>query len=195
MVGVKDTDYATAAEFKTAMSGVMLDYELAVPETLATYPSVLSSPLHKIGDIVDYKESNGKEVHNFGVVDLGSLKWTYNNSANRSIFSHILQDAAHPEYFKVCNARCALYNAVSQSKSWVDKDMAINIDGKLSIVNNDYTDAASFKAAMQGVMLVYELATPTEVQGEPLPRLAIPKAESIVTLDTQTEPSNITAKV
>ena len=38
---VKDTDYTTAAAFKTAMSGVQLCYELATPTTLTLTPAEL----------------------------------------------------------------------------------------------------------------------------------------------------------
>lgn len=165
-------------------------------ETL--YPSVLSSPLHKIGDIVDYKESNGKEWHGLGVVDLGSLNWTKYEVTQGTLFrSNRLDNLYTPKTTsEVYPCFCPIYTA-SSANTRREGTISMQISGQygFDIIDSNYTDAASFKAAMQGVMLVYELATPTEVQGEPLPRLAIPKGESIVTLDTAVEPSNITAKV
>lgn len=158
------------------------------------YPSVLSSPLHKIGDIVDYKESNGKEHHALGVVDLGSLNWGYSESGQKFTCANL------PFNTNTINILCSRYATyVPSFAGVVQPDMTIagrsQTGTNLFIADSRYTSVAEFKASLAGLMLVYPLATPTEVQGEPLPRLAIPKGESIVTLDTAVEPSNITAKI
>jgi hypothetical protein len=38
---------------------------------------------------------------------------------------------------------------------------------KIFVIDNSYTDAATFKTAMSGVYLVYELATPTTETADP----------------------------
>lgn len=45
--------------------------------------------------------------------------------------------------------------------------MCINNAGTLSIIDNAYSDTASFRTAMSGVQLCYELARPTEIQLTP----------------------------
>lgn len=163
------------------------------------YPSVLSSPLHKIGDIVDYKESNGKEVHNYIELDLGDFNYTRTASG---LFSTSITGRGvkyPPNSSTPAIVRLKGYATIASSPisgTHPNKEVALNEAGTLYInTTGEYTDVTAFKAGMAGTKLVALLATPTEVQGEPLPRLAIPKGESIVTLDTAVEPSNITAKV
>jgi len=59
---------------------------------------------------------------------------------------------------------CSCYKAVAYSDVFDNTavGIAIHTDGtQVVIYDPDYTDAASFKAAMTGMQLVYELATPT----------------------------------
>ena len=42
--------------------------------------------------------------------------------------------------------------------------MAMDFDSQINIVDSDYTDAATLKAALNGVMLYVELATPDEYE-------------------------------
>ena len=48
-----------------------------------------------------------------------------------------------------------------------DKEIGINQNGRVFVNDFSYTDAATFKAAMSGVYLVYELAEPTTEEAEP----------------------------
>lgn len=186
---------ATAAAFKAAMSGVMLDYPLAVPETLATYPSVLSSPLHKIGDIVDYKESNGKEHHNTIERRLKDLTWTPRPDLGNDVFYTMVADKAAGQRNFAVGTPFSVSSAQGTA-GLADKELLGNATYAFVYIKCvGCTTSEDIINAVQDTRIVYELATPTEVQGEPLPRLAIPKGESIVTLDTAVEPSNITAKV
>jgi hypothetical protein len=70
----------------------------------------------------------------------------------------------------VANAIALKYETVSFSNLYADTtlDKCLAFDkSNLRIRDTDYTDAASFKTAMSGVMLVYELATPTTENATP----------------------------
>ena len=54
------------------------------------------------------------------------------------------------------------YTLVASNALTIDKAYTI-YNGKLYIQDSAYTDATTFKTAMSGVYLVYELATPVEV--------------------------------
>jgi hypothetical protein len=116
-------------------------------------------------DCYNYIDWEKKQfVKRVGVVDMGTLDWSMRESNNRYIFSTIsLNDIKPCENFdSPINAICVPYRAVSPSKDWVDKDMSYNTVGakRIDVVDNAYTAASTFKAAMSGVMLYYELAEP-----------------------------------
>jgi hypothetical protein len=102
-----------------------------------------------------------------GVVDMGDLTYSMRISNGRNIFGtaslrqtirgFVAGDAPFP-------AVATGYRAVRVADTWVDGDMAYGnaTVGYTSIefVNNAYTTAEDFKAAMRGRLLVYALATP-----------------------------------
>lgn len=132
---VNDSSFEGDAEaFKAAMSGVMLKYELANPQII-----ILKS------------------------VDLGTLNYQLEVRTGRNIFKTTISDIM-PQASKTVaiNASCPLYRPVSNAAAWVDKDMAYAGDvgsTQVSFVNNDYNNVADFKAAMNGVILLYEPAS------------------------------------
>ena len=118
----------------------------------------------------DEYESDGKVTRKYGIVDLGTLTWTYgaigagvSENGFYSVFNTIKAGTINilcPKYTMV-GAR-ALINA--------DKQIAIGntTDSKTVFIRDDsYTDAATFKTAMSGVYLVYELANATEESADP----------------------------
>lgn len=116
---------------------------------------------------------DGTIQRKYGVVDLGSLTWTY-HAASGSVAYNYFQvtltecinwvDNSNP-----ANALCGKYVGVGSSqvaKTGYDKTFAFG--GKtLFIADSSYSSASAFKEAMSGVMLVYELATPTTEQADP----------------------------
>ena len=93
-------------------------------------------------------------------VDLGTLGFEYNSEY--SVFTANLPDLK-PNSF---NMICDIYSTSKKTSALNVEDM--NIYSRYSsgaytgigIKNSNYTDAATFKAAMSGVMLYYELETP-----------------------------------
>ena len=120
--------------------------------------------LKSAGSIYDEIDSvRNKYVKRVGEVDLGTLSYSVNNNVFRSPISDIKKSASTSS---IANIISPLYTAttpiVVNSK---DKTMASDeTENKIAIKDTAYTDAATFKTAMSGVMLYYELATPIEYE-------------------------------
>lgn len=96
-------------------------------------------------------------------VDLGTLNWTLVNIETRSNFFN----ATLPTKVLNGNYISSMYYKTGNPYSF-DENLIVYIiniggNGNLFIRNTAYTTAADFKAAMSGVQLVYELATPIEI--------------------------------
>lgn len=110
----------------------------------------------------DTYSHDGTVIRKYGVIDIGSLDWTYTES--NGLFSKTIPGKKNG----VANIICGLYSADNKAAA----DMSnMTMKGANSAVvyikNTSYTDLASFKAAMSGVYLVYELATPTTESADP----------------------------
>lgn len=109
-----------------------------------------------------------KAIKRIGVVDMGTLDWgysskykTFNTSPSSALTDVVPQEG-------VINILSSMYlRGTSPSNTYLGKDdnmtISINATGRIYIRNDFYTDFATFKAAMSGVMLYYELAEPIEV--------------------------------
>ena len=115
-------------------------------------------------------DENGKFTDGdkrFGIVDLGSLTWDYNNVG----FFYAPNIGAKPvaNNTTLANILCGKYKTYTASEIYNNtygngigqEDGATTC--RLRVRDSAYTDAATFKAAMSGVPLVYELATPQHV--------------------------------
>lgn len=85
-------------------------------------------------------------------VDLGTLGW---EKQGTWLHAPLLAFRAYSP-----NGLCSLYSPVVGTDLLVDKTFCKDPNGRIYLMDSAYTDVATFKAAMQGVMLVYELATP-----------------------------------
>ena len=110
--------------------------------------------LASAGGTYDDKTS-AKLTWRVGRIDLGSLNWTYYGEYFVAPNSF---GAAHT----TADIICPLYEPAVYSSQMTDKSVHIDSNGQIYIKDSSYTDAASFKAAMSGVMLNYKLATPIE---------------------------------
>ena len=124
-------------------------------------------------DMVYNKDGKGYIVKGTGVVDLGSLNWSLNNFNGYDAFISY-HNALNAKYadgiFYLCEKyQSAAYRIYTEG---LDKAIALNngyysnTDAKDHIVVRDssYTDAATFKTAMAGVLLYYQLAEPTIIE-------------------------------
>ena len=114
-------------------------------------------------DEIRYNKASGKweAVQRIGSVDMGSMAWSY-DSANQVFTSYTIMDLmTHPAEVseRAMGLLCAKY---SPSRTYVAQTMDdkswLRIPKSVTIKDTSYTDAATFKAAMQGVMLYYEAA-------------------------------------
>ena len=131
--------------------------------------------MFKAGTAYDFaKAENDGYFHHgtrvFERVDLGTLTWNY--SSTYSYFYAVPQGIKQNDYTDL-SLRCAVY-AISPWTLSSSTDKAIRYAGVgqngVFVRDSAYTDAATFKAAMSGVYLYYELATPvTKELATPVP--------------------------
>lgn len=114
----------------------------------------------------DTYEPDGTVTRRYGVVDLGTLNYTFNNEEARIFVCappNMARVVEPPYENRQVGAICSKYpnssafqiSALMDDKSWLRNDV------RLFIRDTSYDDIATFKTAMSGVYLVYELATPT----------------------------------
>lgn len=108
----------------------------------------------------DTYEHNGTVTRRYGIVDLGTLNWTY--VAGSDYFYTKIDDKGAGGTGRVfCSKYPYMYYYASGSHDKTIADSEEHTFKELGIFDSDYTDAGTFKTAMSGVYLVYELATPT----------------------------------
>lgn len=123
-----------------------------------------NNKLYGDGDIY---ESNGDVTRRYGIVDLGSLNWTFNQESGVvDYFSTQLTDMKGGSSNLLCK-KYLTYNrrAVLENRG-ISPYNAIN-SNVICISDSAYTDAATFKASLDGVYLIYEKATPTSESADP----------------------------
>lgn len=105
-----------------------------------------------------------KAVKRIGVVDLGTLDWRINGGGDGFYCNEILFVYSGSVNVKP-NILCGIY----ETKTLVEltngtKGISVLGTNKIWIKDSVFSDAQSFKAAMSGIMLYYELAEPIEVE-------------------------------
>lgn len=123
-------------------------------------------------DSLEFYESDGKyyqkHTQRVGVVDLGTLSWYLKEEYGRYIVLNWSQDGTQNIFGGNPNMLCAKYSYKKITDTYtqgqakgicVNNSYASNLSS-IYIDDCDYTDLNEFKAAMQGVLLYYELATP-----------------------------------
>ncbi len=123
----------------------------------------------------DTKKSDGTVTRKYGVIDLGTLNWTKTVASNIDV-GYVYQTGLALSVSGSLNCILSKYplldkiglsaNVVAYG-SGLDKVAFRSSNKNMYIIDSSYADAESFKAAMSGVMLVYELATPTTEQSTP----------------------------
>lgn len=148
------------------------DSTLALPITTVTSggSAVFADGMKGAGTA--YDELTGtKAVKRLGIVDLGSLYWTKGTYGGVSYFytdmSSTLKPAASNNTavnYIICSKYADIVKQSAIGGAGIDKVMAVSNTGRFTIQDSTYSggDAAAFKTAMNGVYLVYELATPVE---------------------------------
>ena len=126
-----------------------------------------NSNIHEInglasaGDVYD-EIAGGELIQRLGRVDLGRLNWS-NMAGVNGKFVAVLSGRKNYGAAITSNRYAVYQGSPADPINFPDKTLVFNNfykDGGVNIIDSSYTDAASFKAAMSGVMLYYELATP-----------------------------------
>ena len=106
-----------------------------------------------------YDLSGQHEVkRKFGVVDLGSLSWGYSAGAERFYAQLPINSTS---IIQPCMCEKYLFNTNTYNDSDRTDKVVCTISQYVYIRDSSYTNETTFKTAMNGVYLVYELATPT----------------------------------
>lgn len=104
-----------------------------------------------------------KVYRKYAIVDLGSLNWTYDTQYSRFISERIPSLSPRPAV-RTQQLVCAKYTSIFDGRpvgSVPDKSI-YNSGGSqtFDVVDLDYTDATAFKAAVNGVKVIFEILTP-----------------------------------
>lgn len=122
--------------------------------------------LNSAGSVYDYIDLNEGKLHQrVGVVDLGTFNWDMFTYGESTVFRSYNYTGKKPSgSTHVANIICSDYeSALANDLYSFNKDKVIAVhDGDIGLMVNDstYANATTFKEAMQGVMLYYELAEP-----------------------------------
>ena len=130
----------------------------------------------------DTYESDGTVTRNYGIVNLGTLAWSdtsSNDPSTRRMYTRGLESLIKPVSSNnaVGNLKCAIYDAMSADSTFLlHEGISVNTSGYVIVYDPDYITAESvdaFETAMDGVYLVYELATPTTESADSYPSIQI----------------------
>lgn len=187
LIAIKDDDYTDAVTFKSAMSGVLLCYELADPTqgnciavktddgtgidgTMAVFGTgtpLRGIPDTDVRDVMAWDGSAGTVTKNCVKVRLADLTWTSMTTSTGLIFyytdSNILNNRARGTSTLICSK----YITVSPDREALrQNNKAIasynsSTSTRIAIRDDDYTTVSDFVASLGDAELVYELATPT----------------------------------
>lgn len=145
-----------------------------IPEGGSTSEVVFPLGLHSIGGVSDWGKGS-EAMRQFKVVDLGDFDW--NNATvggNNIMYSDGIATTvkAPASDSIVANALCSTMVVLSNiTYTGTLNSLSINELGNIYI-RTEETSEADFKAAMAGVKLVYQLATPVKITlDQPLPAL------------------------
>lgn len=99
---------------------------------------------------------NGELVAEWGIVDLGTLTWYTGGSHGQLFFSMNMASKANAD------GMCAQYKVVKKAVNLMtDGESSLSEPDRYYVYNGGaYPNVTSFKAAMSGVMLAYQLAAP-----------------------------------
>lgn len=106
-------------------------------------------------------------VQRVGSVDLGTLDWDKNNEYDEFRSYGFKQAKAPSKPSIAANLLCETFITITVNQSYRGNKVGIALSPEsyfsVGVLADAYPDATSFKAAMSGVLLYYELAEPIEV--------------------------------
>lgn len=140
-----------------------------------------------VANTVERTENGWQYIQRVGSVDLGTLDWVAQKSVLYSSQYFTSQSITHPikapAFLTAAYATASSSNVVATDKScWISFNWGE--DGRVIIRDDKYADAASFKSAMRGMLLYYELSDYittdiTALMGDSLAPFAVESGGSI----------------
>ena len=165
---------ATLESVKTS-AHVMRDADDNIIGNYALYPIDLRGILKKDASNNLYYDgdtyaADGTVTRKYGIVDLGTLAWSYQSVLRRFYSEQIdnLYEVANDDV--AADIICDIYSRTSVNLTAVsdyNKTIATSASKRIFVRDESYSNAATFKTAMSGVYLVYELATETTETADP----------------------------
>ena len=144
------------------------DYEPYRADTAAFDTSTYFPDGMKSAGSVSDELTNSKAVTLIGAVDLGTLSWTYitTSSGHWRFYATLANVTTHYQ-----NLLMVPYIPISPSTQYTGvQGISCQPSGNNTLImisDESYSTSTDFKAAMSGVMLYYELATPTVTEIDP----------------------------
>ena len=129
---------------------------LAIPDEVKALDGYGWGINESVFNYIDWEKK--QFVKRVGCVDMGALEWYYSSDYMRFRSSKLnnIVNKSYSNNFTICSFD---YNVDVFSDSGRTNGYCV-FDYGILVRDSAYTDAATFKAAMSGVMLYYELATP-----------------------------------
>lgn len=180
-------------EFQLEKNASATDYE---PYQAETHTHTYASPVY--GGMDDFVSGEGSVTYD--TVDLGTFDWTYAD-ASGIFYTSSPTNMGERKYGGV-TALSEIYKVwTGESADFLTSDAVISVNNRyisnqnrISIRDSRYTDATSFKTAMSGVQLCYELATPTPITNTP-EDISLLKGVNVVSTDGDSLELNYSADI
>ena len=147
----------------------------------------LNEPLIKIGEYSNYIDFNmGHIKKNVDKVDLGTIVWRYDE-----INSYFYTSALKNKVTGATNILSTHYPVIYQALEKGDKFIRGSTSNYIvQIKDLDYEDITTFKEAMNGRMMYYQLTSPIE-QTIQLPKINNYMGATQINIDTKVKPTNM----
>lgn len=154
----KDGTYEEHWEHETAIDVTTLKGKLnGIGDSVVVFPDGLKSAGNVHDEIVKSGDVT-KAIKRIGAVDLGTQKWSV--EGNNTFAAPPIDYKFTDDY--TANYLCNRYMSIPHGARYKDKSVFLNEQCRVLITDSSYSDAATFKTAMSGVILYYELAEPEE---------------------------------
>ena len=148
-----NSDVANVGHVQLELGSTASPYEEYTGEEISV--SFLSTVYGGTDEVI-----SGNGTSTMGMVDLGTLSWSYNGAIFSAAVSGIVVPATTADRDKgIISSAYPVSTNLSISASMDDKSMLTG-SGNIYIRDTSYTTASDFKTAVSGVQLCYELATP-----------------------------------
>ena len=185
-LAIRDIDYSSSTDFTNSLDGVYLIYELASVTTPTITQNDIDMLISKFNaDLVcvvfdqtvyggSLNVTTGELTIDKVAVDLGSLTWSYITSGNFPRFQAPISILGKgcADNTQIADIICEIYGV----NSWINITNVASYDGYLAenanggfitVHDSNYASVSDFVSAVSGKKIVYEVATPTEIQLTP----------------------------